>query len=166
MAAAMVAIRSRQGGTFVPEEGVDLAHMAEEEELPDQEDFIKSGMLSRKSQGARGHWAPRFVILTSSELTFCKVSDEGRRSRLDWVPLDEIVSVNAKEYKEAENDDGVLALDAGASMRDVNGLKRASIRHVDMDDDEDDKFSFLIQVCTCGAGTAPRITTRRRELAF
>jgi hypothetical protein len=161
--AAILAIRSRQGGTFVPEEGVDLV---EDEELPDQEDCIKSGMLSRKSQGARGHWAPRFVILTSSELTFCKVSDEGRRSRLDWVPLDEIVSVNAKEYKEAENDDGVLALDAGASMRDVNGLKRASIRHVDMDDDEDDKFSFLIQVCTCGAGTAPRITTRRRELAF
>ena len=145
----------------MPEEGVDLV---EDEELPDQEDCIKSGMLSRKSQGARGHWAPRFVILTSSELTFCKVSDEGRRSRLDWVPLDEIVSVNAREDK---NEDGVLALDAGASMRDVNGLKRAgTLRHVDMDDDEDDKFSFLIQVCTCGAGTAPRITTRRRELAF
>lgn len=157
MAAAIVAIRHK-GATFAPEEGVDLANF--EEDLPDHEDCIKSGMLSRKSQGARGHWAPRFVILTSSELIFCKLSDDGKRSRLDCVPLHEIVSVSPKE---AENEEGGTALESGASTRD---LKRSvSVRHMDMDDEEDNGFSFLIQVCASGADAALRIANHEQTRA-
>jgi len=111
MAAAIVAIRKNSTAAgFTPEEGINI-----NEDLTD-EDCIKSGMLHRKSLSERGHWFPRFVILTWNELTFCKVSEDGKRSRVDHIPLHEIVLVSIQ----------------------------------DMEDDEDNAFSFVIHVVEDG----------------
>jgi hypothetical protein len=137
MAAAIVAIRKNSTAAgFTPEEGINI-----NEDLTD-EDCIKSGMLHRKSLSERGHWFPRFVILTWNELTFCKVSEDGKRSRVDHIPLHEIVLVSIQE---AYDNPGHQE-----SSKDMSKMARSGSVRMGMEDDEDNAFSFVIHVVEDG----------------
>lgn len=137
MAAAVVAIHRKAGRSgFKPEEGIDI-----EEDLTD-EDCIKSGMLHRKSLSERGHWFPRFAILTWHELTFCKVAEDGKRSRVDHIPLHEIVHVSIQDAHDG--------LGRQESCKDVSKIARSGSVRMGMEDDDDTAFSFVIHVVEDG----------------